>query len=60
MIKIPFSILSPVIEDLYKKEFQDHEVKAIEEHIRIIEDVIKWAGWDTEEYMNRWYYGESN
>ena len=60
MIKVPFNTLSPQVEAMYKVKFRDDQTKEIEEHCLGIQTLIENAGWTTEEYTQRWLYGELN
>ena len=52
--KIPYRILALQVELLYQKEFDDNNLKAIEDHCEYIAQYIKACGWDELEYFERW------
>jgi hypothetical protein len=54
-MKIPYEILAVEVERLYSIEFPDGADKQIEEHCEKIAALITGAGWDEEEYINRWF-----
>jgi hypothetical protein len=58
--RVPYEILCPQVEAMYAKQFEDHELKAIEKHCMTIQALIEGSGWDVDSYMQRWFYGESN
>jgi hypothetical protein len=60
MIKVPFNTLSPQVEAMYQVKFRDDQAKEIEEHCLNIQSLIENSGWSTEEYTQRWLYGELN
>jgi hypothetical protein len=55
MVKVPYEILSVAVEKLYAKKFPEGDHKAIEEHCLTIQALIEGSGWDTDEYLNRWF-----
>lgn len=55
MKKIPYEILSVQVELMYAKTFPEGAHKSIEEHCETIQALIEGAGWDTDEYLNRWF-----
>lgn len=60
MNKIPFEILHASVEAMYNVKFEEHQLNEIDEHCLTIQAMIEGAGWTTEEYLQRWFYGETN
>lgn len=54
-MKIPYAILSVQVERMYAKTFPEGDLKAIEDHCMAIQALIEASGWDTDEYLNRWF-----
>lgn len=54
-MRVAYPILAYQVELLYQKQFDDSQVKAINEHCEYIATFIKAAGWDEEEYWDQWY-----
>lgn len=40
---------------MYAKTFPEGDLKAIEDHCLAIQALIEASGWDTDEYLNRWF-----
>jgi hypothetical protein len=54
MNKVPFAVLSIEVDKLYARQFPSGADTEIEEHIAGIVEFIKVAGWEEEEFMDRW------
>jgi hypothetical protein len=54
-MKIQYESLFLAVEKLYAKEFDENDVKGINEHCESITDLIESCGWTTEEYLYRTY-----
>lgn len=54
MTKIAYPILAMEVERLYQVQFDENDMEAIEKHIDFIATFIRSAGWDEEEYLDRW------
>ena len=53
-VRIPYAILAMNIERLYRKEFREDQLEEIAEHCELITSFIEGAGWQVEEYFDRW------
>jgi hypothetical protein len=53
-MKLQYEVLSMLVDKLYEKEFPEGDDAAIEAHCKFIADTIRSAGWDEQEYMERW------
>lgn len=53
-MKVPYPILALEVEKLYAREFNDDQLKEIDEHCKFIAEFIKACGYSEEEYMERW------
>lgn len=51
MIKISYEILAAQVDLLYATQFQDTQIKEIEEHCEYIATFIEACGWSIDEYM---------
>jgi hypothetical protein len=51
---VSYEQLALEVEKLYSKQFNDHQVKEINEHCEYIADYIIACGWSVEEYLDRW------
>lgn len=60
MKKIAYEVLAPQVEALYSVKFRDDQLKEIEDHCMKIQAMIEASGWDLDEYLQRWLFGESN
>jgi hypothetical protein len=60
MKKLPFEQLHLLVEKMYAQRFEEHETEAIDRHCLAIQALIEASGWDIDEYLLRWFYGETN
>lgn len=54
MIKLPFAVLASAVDALYAQSISSDDLKAIEEQSILIEGLIQGAGWEINEFFERW------
>jgi hypothetical protein len=59
MTKLPYDVLAIQIEKLFEKEMPDND-EEIDQHCQLIDAFIEAAGWNVEEYFERWMQEPGN
>lgn len=54
MTKLSFPVLAAAVDALYAQPISFHDLKAIEEQSLLIEGLIQGAGWQINEFFERW------
>ena len=60
MKKVSFEQLHFLVEEMYSKRFREDETEAIDRHCLAIQALIESSGWTIDQYLVRWFYGETN
>ena len=58
-MKIAYEQVAIEVEKLYQKQFDDKDIKAIEEHCLFIQSFVESTGWEVDSFMARWLNNNS-